>query len=147
MPRPKKIVKNEISLAIAELRRVLGHSQQSFAHLLGMSIGAVARWELNSRPHRTMLKHLIDLASENGHDELAEVFYSAYRREFGLAYDIRLASEACATLEFAITLLESLPKPRGFVERQSQQAAMEKLRALQTKLGKFPTDPKDVKIL
>jgi transcriptional regulator with XRE-family HTH domain len=147
MARPPTVVKNELSVAIAELRRRLGSSQQVFAISLGLSLGAVARWELNQRPERRMLKRLIDLASDNGHQDLADIFYSEYRREFGLAYDIALATEAVAALMFATTLLDSLPEPKRAEDRIAKRTAHEVLERLKAKLSEFPTDPTDVKIL
>jgi transcriptional regulator with XRE-family HTH domain len=147
MPRPPKLVKNELSLAIGELRRRLGYSQQSFANSLDLSMGAVARWELNQRPQRALLKRLIDLASNQGFKDLTEVFYAEYRREFGLSYDMEFHSEAAAAAALAIQMLDGLPQPKKQMDRHAKQLLRELLERLQAKISEFPTDPTDVKII
>jgi transcriptional regulator with XRE-family HTH domain len=134
MARPRRIVKNELSAAIVELRRRLGHSQQSFANLLGLSLGAVARWELNQRPQRAMLKRLIQLAPK----DLADIFYLEYRREFGLDYDIAFDAEAAAALEAALGLVDLLPEPERPEDRQRKiwlKKILESLREKSVGLG------------
>jgi hypothetical protein len=112
MPRPRTIVKNNLSLAIAELRRRLGHSQQSWANSLGLSMGACARWELNQFPDRKLLERLISLATENGFADLQNTLWRAYRREFGLAYEAALAMDVAVGVKQAITLTDQLPVPK-----------------------------------
>lgn len=105
MPRPAKIVKNELSVAIAELRRRLGHSQQSWANLLGLSIGAVARWELNQRPNRLMLKRLVELTMEHGAKDLGDVLFAEYEREFGLSLYSPFAAHVDLNLDIALKFI------------------------------------------
>ena len=109
MPRPASIVKNELSAAIIELRQYLGYSQQSWANLLGLSIGAVARWELNQRPDRPILKRLIELAMKHGVGDAEEVLYREYQREFGLSLESPFARHADLTLQAAIDLISHDP--------------------------------------
>jgi transcriptional regulator with XRE-family HTH domain len=148
MARPRTVVKNELSLAIAELRRRLGLSQQAFANSLNLSIGAVARWELNQRPHRTMLNRLIQLASQNSFDDLATVLYREHRREFALtfSYDIGFLTGMAEELLEAIEWLNLLPEPERR-KREDQIAKMhlrELLQRLQAKIREFPPAPADM---
>jgi transcriptional regulator with XRE-family HTH domain len=123
MARPHKIVKNELSNTIAELRRRLSYSQQSWAHLLGLSIGAVARWELNSRPERQCLIRLFELANQNGHRDLADIIWREYRREHGLASEAYLAMDMGMRIRQALMLARSIEVPN---------APAKMLRALET---------------
>jgi transcriptional regulator with XRE-family HTH domain len=147
MARPRTIVKNELSTAIVELRRRLELSQQAFANMLSLSLGAVARWELNQRPERELLKRLIDLANQNGFRDLEEVFYLEYRREFGLQYDVAVTLEIAGNLAFAINLLDGLPEPRHAEDRHSKEYLREILKRILWKVAKFPTDPADVRVV
>jgi transcriptional regulator with XRE-family HTH domain len=146
MPRPPKVVKNELSRAIAELRRRLGFSQQAFANSLQLSLGAVARWELNQRPERTLLKQLISLASDHGFRDLEETLYLEYRREFGLAYDIAVNTEIAAALQVGLAILNSLPKPKKAPNRQLMADLRETLQRVLAKVIQFPSDPADTQI-
>jgi hypothetical protein len=108
VPYTGKVVKDAISLAIADLRRRLGHSQQSWAHLLSLSMAAVARWELNQRPERKHLIRLIDLADKNGHRDLAGILQREYRREHGLAEQAWLAADMRPRVLDALLLARSI---------------------------------------
>jgi transcriptional regulator with XRE-family HTH domain len=151
MPRPGKLVKNELSCAIIELRRRLKFSQQGFAVFLGMSIAGVARWELNQRPHRTVLERLIQLAYSHDFRDLAGIFYTEYQREFRLStYDRAFAREAVSKLQAVIGTLELLPEPKNKLYRAAKRDARQKLEQLVRELSQFPpdrTDPTDMHII
>jgi transcriptional regulator with XRE-family HTH domain len=130
MPRPPKIVKTELSLTIAELRRRLGLSQQSLANLFSLSIGAIARWELNRRPERRLHERLYELAKRNGFHDLADVLWREYRREHGLADEAHLALELSPRLRSAIRLAARLPVPEGTQDREVLNELHETLKGL-----------------
>jgi hypothetical protein len=56
---------------IIELRKVLNHTQQSFAVALGWSIGTCVRFEHGAQPSPRMLNELVHLAHAQGQHELA----------------------------------------------------------------------------
>jgi transcriptional regulator with XRE-family HTH domain len=102
MARPQTVVKNQLSLAIVELRRRLGYSQQAFSNFLGLSLNSIARWELNSRPAPEMLKRLIEIAMEHGYSDLEDVLYAEYQAEFGLKLRSNFTHEIDALIDFAL---------------------------------------------
>lgn len=52
---------------IVRLRQRLGMNQRQFATLLGVSVAAVCRWELEKRlPRREHITRLNELLAENG---------------------------------------------------------------------------------
>ena len=55
----------------AELRRALGHTQQSWATLLGWSISSAVRFENGGVPSPKMLSQMLDQADQHGLDDLA----------------------------------------------------------------------------
>lgn len=61
--------------ALIELRRRLGHTQESFSRELGVSLPTLGKWESHGRlPLDIMLARLRDIAIKEGHEDLAAVF-------------------------------------------------------------------------
>jgi transcriptional regulator with XRE-family HTH domain len=131
MARPSSIVKNPLSIAIGDLRRRLGHSQQSFAQLLSLSVGSVARWELNQRPDHKHLARLVNLARENDWEDLRRDLYRAYRREFLLGPDeVALAADVTLRVRYFIQLADEAIRSRGPKQKKALEDLMKALHRL-----------------
>jgi transcriptional regulator with XRE-family HTH domain len=72
MARPSAKEKQQISLAVIELRRRLGETQQDFANRLGIALPTVARYETSSPPRGAVLDRIAQLARENHFVDIAE---------------------------------------------------------------------------
>jgi transcriptional regulator with XRE-family HTH domain len=70
-PRPK------ISKALRELRLQMGHTQESFSRLMGVSLQTITLWELRRPPAGIVLYRLANMAEEQGLDELMGAFLEA----------------------------------------------------------------------
>jgi transcriptional regulator with XRE-family HTH domain len=105
-PRVKTTELSELSVAVAELRKALGLTQQQFAQRLGTSITTVARWETTGRsPSGSTLLRLRVLAQrqwQKARDErlrdLMDVFHSALVDEFpilrqGLSIGLQVSAD------------------------------------------------------
>jgi transcriptional regulator with XRE-family HTH domain len=74
-------------LAVRQLRRALGDSQQTFATRLGMSMRAVANYETDRAPSGRALYRLEQLARASGQYELAHKFSRALAAEMDWAVE------------------------------------------------------------
>jgi transcriptional regulator with XRE-family HTH domain len=103
--RPSK-KRDPVSIALAELRRRLGDSQQSFSNRMGVSLPTVARWETTSRPTGASLHMLESIARSNGHEDLALEFARAFETlqvaDPRKAVDLHLQRMRWAELDTAI---------------------------------------------
>jgi transcriptional regulator with XRE-family HTH domain len=66
-----------VQKALIELRHLLGETQQTMSDRLGVSLQSIARWETSEPPVNIALANLRQIAVENGHAELAQVFMDA----------------------------------------------------------------------
>jgi transcriptional regulator with XRE-family HTH domain len=78
-----------LNVAVKELRRAVGLSQQAFATQLGLSIRAVVNYEKDRAPTARALAQLEQLASDNNHPELARIFRDALGSELGFGMSDR----------------------------------------------------------
>jgi hypothetical protein len=70
--KDKTVKARPIREVAADLRRALGHTQQSWATLLGWSISSAVRFENGGVPSPKMLAQMLDQADTHGLDDLAE---------------------------------------------------------------------------
>jgi transcriptional regulator with XRE-family HTH domain len=74
---PKTRKRTPVQVALIELRGRLGHSQESLARQLKVSLPTVGKWETTTPPTAVALAVLYKLAADNGHEKLARVFDTA----------------------------------------------------------------------
>ena len=147
MARPQTVVKNPLSLTIAELRRRLGLSQQRFSDLFEVSLNTIARWELNSRPAPEMLKRLIELAMEHGFADLEDVLYAEYQAEFGLKLRSNFNREMNEQIDFALRILTGSSVRPAKILNRDVQIVKGILNNLRSRLkAEFPGWPMVVKV-
>jgi transcriptional regulator with XRE-family HTH domain len=83
MARPTTKEKDLLASAIANLRESLGESQQQFANRLGTSQPVVGRYETNYPPNEKILRRLLAIAAEAGHESATAFAASLEIAEFG----------------------------------------------------------------
>jgi transcriptional regulator with XRE-family HTH domain len=81
MARPTNRERHPVSVAFITLRKHFGETQQEFAARLYVTKNTVARYETVRPPSGRLLYELIDLAKENGRNDLADVLASALPAE------------------------------------------------------------------
>src|SRR4051812_24825187 len=74
MSRPVK-KRSPVAAALVALRTRLGHTQESFSRVIGISLPTLGTWEAKSTlPTNIMLANLAQLAQKEGHEDLSAVF-------------------------------------------------------------------------
>jgi transcriptional regulator with XRE-family HTH domain len=70
--RTTKTVKPRTIAEVAvDLRKALGHTQQSWAHVMGWGISSAVRFENGAQPSARMLAQMLDAAHAEGLEDLA----------------------------------------------------------------------------
>jgi transcriptional regulator with XRE-family HTH domain len=77
--------KYPVGLAVRELRTALGESQQAFAYRMKTAIRTIARYETVRPPKGRALAELQQVATDTGHQKLANIFKDALIAELGSA--------------------------------------------------------------
>lgn len=77
--------KNPVGQAVRELRTALGESQQAFAYRMKTAIRTIARYETVRPPKGRALAELQQVATDTGHQKLANIFNDALIAELGTA--------------------------------------------------------------
>ncbi len=77
--------KNPVGQAVRELRTALGESQQAFAYRMKTAIRTIARYETVRPPKGRALAELQQVATDTGHQKLANIFKDALIAELGTA--------------------------------------------------------------
>lgn len=75
--RDTLVNKMQVNEAVRVLRNRLGLSQQAFANRFGMSLNAIARYEMGRKPAPIVALQMMHTALKEGHSDLAAVFASA----------------------------------------------------------------------
>lgn len=74
MARPTSREKHPLSVALINLRKALGETQQQFAARLGTAITTVARYETSHPPSGAVLQKLALIALDAGLEDLEDLF-------------------------------------------------------------------------
>jgi transcriptional regulator with XRE-family HTH domain len=78
MSRPASRKKSETSQAIADLRALLGDSQQAFSNRLGLALNTIQRYEMGREPTGQVLLDMGHLAAKVGDRRLVRLFGKKY---------------------------------------------------------------------
>jgi transcriptional regulator with XRE-family HTH domain len=74
LSRPKRA---PLQKALVQLRKRMGHTQESFSRVLGVSLPTLGNWEASGRlPLDIMLARLEKIARDNNHIDLADTFHA-----------------------------------------------------------------------
>jgi transcriptional regulator with XRE-family HTH domain len=90
MPRPTSRKKSDLSIAVCELRSLLGDSQQSFSNRLGLALNTIARYETTRPPSGDVLLLLAEVAEQYGHFPSSDLFRTHYVEELFDKLKVRL---------------------------------------------------------
>ena len=80
----KKRTRTPVQRALIELRTKLGHSQESLAREMDVTLPTVGKWETSTPPAGVALAALHALAVMKGHPELGQVFIDELHKLQGI---------------------------------------------------------------
>jgi len=118
---------------VKDFRRMIGDTQQQFANRLKLAISSVVRYEAGKKPDTAVLFKLAASAQDEGHCQLADIFFGAASEEIGRVV-YRRAVDASIALVHAEAALRRDPP--------DVETALEDLRELRAVLDSM--DPSRV---
>lgn len=105
----------ELRRVVRELRLAMGHTQQSFANFLGLSIATVVRYEISRAPKGRALAKLAKVAEEAGLHDIARRLHEALAEQLGrpdLGWQITPHPRNASEATWVIALLHALRDPK-----------------------------------